>query len=49
MAIKAGFPKLVMEAYLSYMNNLIIHNQYALGFGRARCRYTILPQGCPSP
>ena len=29
------------------MNNLIIHNQYALGLGRARSRYTSLPQGCP--
>ena len=26
---------------------MIIHNQYALGLGRARNRYTSLPQGCP--
>ena len=34
-------------AYLSFMNNMIIHNQYALGLGRARTRCSSLPQGCP--
>ena len=45
--MRAGFSKNIVDTYLSYMNNLIIHNQYARGLGRARSRYTSLPQGCP--
>ena len=47
LAKDAGMDLGVLSAYLRYQEGLQIHNSIAGGIGRAFCRRTGIPQGCP--
>ena len=46
LALKYGLPKDIPNTYLAYMNNIHIHNVYAIGLGTPRRRVSSLPKGC---
>ena len=47
MAKNAGMDPVVLEAYLRFQNNLLVHNAVARGIGIGFTRRTGIPQGCP--
>ena len=47
LAIEAGMPYGILDAYLRYQENLLVHNAVARGIGKGFKRRTGIPQGCP--
>ena len=47
LAIAAGMPYGILDAYLRYQDNLHVHNAVAGGIGKGFTRRTGIPQGCP--
>ena len=46
LAIKYGLPKDMANTYLAYINNINIHNVYAIGLGKPGRIVSSLSQGC---
>eukprot|EP00969_Alexandrium_andersonii_P038052 1668053-Alexandrium_andersonii.AAC.1 len=44
---RAGFPRVVLVPYMSYLESLSIFGVYANGCGEPRSRQCAIPQGCP--
>ena len=47
LALEAGVPPGLMDAYMRYQNQLSVHNSVAGGIGKGFRRRTGIPQGCP--
>lgn len=47
LALAAGFPPALAQAYVRYVAHLRIYNHYGTGLGRPMRRRASIPQGCP--
>ena len=47
VAIRAGFPRKLLMAWLRYVQHLQVTTAYVMGFGKTRRRTVSIPQGCP--
>ena len=47
IATAAGMPAGILDAYLRFQDELLVHNSVARGIGKGFKRKTGIPQGCP--